>query len=33
VEFLHTTYVAAAERGKWDRAVLEVDPRRWNEKR
>jgi len=25
--------VAAAERGKWDRAVLEVDPRRWNEKR
>jgi hypothetical protein len=33
LEFLHTTYVAAAERGNWDRAALEVDPRRWDAKR
>jgi len=31
LEFLHSTYRAAAERGKWDRAALEVDPRRWEE--
>jgi len=30
---LHTTYRAAAERGRWDRSALEVDPHRWNEKR
>jgi hypothetical protein len=28
-EFLHTTYEAAAERGGWDRAALEDDPKRW----
>ena len=33
LEFLHTTYRAAADRGRWDRAALEVDPRRWDEKR
>lgn len=27
--FLHSTYEAAAELGEWDRAALEVDPRRW----
>jgi hypothetical protein len=32
LEFLHTTYRAAAENGKRDRAALEVDPHRWNEK-
>jgi hypothetical protein len=26
------TYQAAAERGQWDRAALEADPRRWDEK-
>jgi hypothetical protein len=31
LEFLHTTYRAAAERGNWDRAALEVDPHRWSE--
>ena len=31
LEFVHATYQAAAERGKWDRAALEVDPRRWDE--
>ena len=31
--FLHTTYVAAADRGKWDRAALEGDSRRCDEKR
>lgn len=30
LEFLHTTYEAAAERGRWDRAALEVDPTRWD---
>lgn len=29
LEFLHTTYQAAAERGGWDRAALEDDPDRW----
>ncbi|MFE0960932.1 DUF5996 family protein [Streptomyces fungicidicus] len=28
-EFLHTTYEAAAVRGRWDRAALEDDPLRW----
>ncbi|TDC51562.1 hypothetical protein E1281_20275 [Actinomadura sp. KC345] len=28
-EFLQTTYEAAAELGRWDRAALEVDPDRW----
>jgi Family of unknown function (DUF5996) len=32
LEFLHTTYRAAAECGKWDRAALEADPHRWYEK-
>ena len=31
LEFVHATYQAAAERGKWDRAALEVDPRWWDE--
>ncbi|MCL2553569.1 MAG: DUF5996 family protein [Actinomycetia bacterium] len=30
LEFLQTTYEAAAERGRWDRANLEEDPGRWN---
>ncbi len=30
-EFLHTTYQAAAERGRWDRAALEDDPHRWRD--
>ena len=33
LEFLHTTYRAAAECGNWDRATLEVDPHRWDGKR
>jgi uncharacterized protein DUF5996 len=33
LEFLHTTYEAAAERGHWDRSALETDPARWDEKR
>lgn len=33
LEFLHTTYEAAAELGHWDRAALEVDPGRWDHKR
>lgn len=28
-EFLHTTYEAAAELGKWDRDALDTDPGRW----
>ncbi len=31
LEFLHTTYRAAAELGNWDRAALETDPDRWDE--
>ncbi|PXY30515.1 DUF5996 family protein [Prauserella flavalba] len=31
-EFLHTTYEAAAEHGGWDRANLEDDPARWNDR-
>ncbi|WP_084721596.1 DUF5996 family protein [Rhodococcus marinonascens] len=30
LKFLHSTYEAAADRGKWDRAVLEADPTRWD---
>ena len=29
LEFLQDTYTAAAELGRWDRAVLEADPARW----
>ncbi|WP_068255303.1 DUF5996 family protein, partial [Janibacter corallicola] len=29
LQFLHTTYEAAADRGHWDRASLEDDPTRW----
>jgi hypothetical protein len=28
-QFLHSTYAAAADLGKWDRASLEDDPARW----
>jgi len=31
-EFLHTTYEAAAEHGGWDRAGLEDNPTRWNDR-
>lgn len=30
LQFLHTTYEAAAELGHWDRTALEDDPSRWN---
>lgn len=30
-EFLRTTYEAAADLGRWDRAALEDDPSRWRE--
>jgi hypothetical protein len=33
LEFLRTTYEAAAVPGNWDRAALDVDPRRWSHKR
>ncbi len=33
MEFLQTTYDAAAERGSWDRAALEDDPSRWDHRR
>ncbi|OZM78165.1 hypothetical protein CFP66_32470 [Pseudonocardia sp. MH-G8] len=29
-EFLHSTYEAAADLGRWDRAALEDDPLRWD---
>lgn len=29
--FLRTTYEAAAERGGWDRSMLETDPHRWQD--
>lgn len=32
LEFLHTTYEAAAEHGNWDREALEADPHRWRHK-
>jgi hypothetical protein len=33
LEFLHSTYDAAAECGGWDRAALEDDPGRWEQHR
>jgi hypothetical protein len=33
LEFLHTTYAAAADTGGWDRAALEADPARWDHRR
>jgi hypothetical protein len=33
LEFLETTYAAAAELGGWDRAALEADPHRWDDQR
>ncbi|THJ66745.1 hypothetical protein E8P82_07335 [Arthrobacter echini] len=33
LEFLQTTYEAAAERGHWDRAELEAEPDRWSHRR
>ncbi|HLR93255.1 MAG TPA: DUF5996 family protein [Jiangellaceae bacterium] len=33
LEFLQTTYEAAAEHGGWDRAGLEDDPTRWDHRR
>ena len=33
LEFLNTTYEAAAELGSWDRSGLEADPTRWDHKR
>jgi hypothetical protein len=33
LEFLQTTYEAAAELGHWDRVALETDPMRWAHKR
>ncbi|MFH8368325.1 DUF5996 family protein [Streptomyces sp. NPDC018031] len=33
LEFLHSTYEAAAERGGWDRGMLEDDPGRWARRR
>jgi Family of unknown function (DUF5996) len=32
-EFLDTTYTSAAELGRWDRAALETDPHRWDDRR
>lgn len=32
LDFLQTTYEAAAVRGDWDRAALEADPHRWSHK-
>lgn len=33
LQFLHTTYEAAADLGRWDRGTLEDDPARWNHRR
>ena len=33
LEFLNTTYQAAAELGQWDRSALEAEPGRWDHKR
>jgi hypothetical protein len=33
LDFLQTTYEAAADRGAWDRAGLEEDPQRWGRRR
>ena len=32
LEFLRTTYQAAADCGRWDRGALEIDPTRWHHK-
>ena len=32
LEFLRSTYQAAADCGRWDRDVLEIDPTRWDHK-
>jgi Family of unknown function (DUF5996) len=32
LQFLQTTYAAAADLGSWDRAALEVDPARWRQR-
>jgi hypothetical protein len=32
LEFLQTTYEAAAVCGEWDRAALEDDPGRWDDR-
>jgi uncharacterized protein DUF5996 len=31
-QFLHTSYEAAAERGNWDRELLEDDPHCWSDR-
>jgi hypothetical protein len=33
LQFLHATYEAAADHGRWDRAALEDDPSRWEARR
>lgn len=33
MEFLQSTYAAAADHGRWDRAELEDDPARWDDRR
>jgi hypothetical protein len=33
LQFLHTTYEAAADLGRWDRGSLECDPSRWDGRR
>jgi hypothetical protein len=33
MRFLHSTYEAAADLGGWDRAALEDDPARWQDRR
>jgi hypothetical protein len=33
LQFLHTTYEAAADLGRWDRPALEHDPSRWDQQR
>lgn len=33
MEFLDSTYAAAAELGGWDRRALETDPHRWDQGR
>jgi hypothetical protein len=33
LDFLQSTYEAAAEHGHWDRVALEADPRRWDHRR
>jgi hypothetical protein len=33
LDFVHATYTAAAELGRWDRSALEADSGRWDHKR